>query len=1417
MNQNRPMPGGLAGLHNQDRILAYKFKAPERYGVGTAFSDHLDIDEKAMSVKFPFASGKRRDGVGDLLEVTGIRTERHRQNPVILFDHGKTIALPIGLAEDPTSKEYTVFIDAVDQTAWCKAFFYQDSKNSEHKLLCEQLFDLVVKKFLRAGSIGYQVIQARPMQPDYERGLPQGLHLQQVLLLECSIVVMPCNMDTVMKVLAMPEVCGKRLSPYLVKSLTPYAPAKKAQLGYEGKAGPPVESRLQRDREHAYARWRRAGQLGAASDEQMSRLSGEVADANRRQAESLHARPEHLDQQAGYEGKASGLGSNDPNRVRRGRLIGPGGDDNTSTYFDPNQENYDSDGSLIPGTYRTEVEVQQAEAEGLRRRGGETFREDEKSIKSIRMKYRQKGRRVEWSESPSTAPGQTYVYHTVRDDKLGYVGGEDRWISNENPNEQIRRTTDGVAVDDHLAISEQDNKAIRREKELRQNDIPTQDETVNSPPFVAPVKVPGSRRSTGATNKPHLAGVATGGYTLNDLGTPPASRIGAPRQNEPDAAAGGVPRDHTQAMPTQRAVVPQDAGKRRRGGEHHIFGPNTKIPYGATQRQPRISEQNEAPGQEKSIKALRLKYRSKSTLRRDEHGRDQFHQTAAERGAELDRHKRDWDQVNHGTALRDHSQQATDEREINTTRVPGRQSQPASHHTNPWVRAHYWGSEADDTGEDLPETDEKSAPPSNLTRHNEPGLRIDADENQPREPAGGGHGGISSNTTRRASYLGGRVQGRPQPAANPDPYGNPRAHARLKAPKQTTASDEKAMNREGRIVQALQDEGRRIRQNRRAVGFGPVGEGPKADADRNKTRTEADRRYRREGVGVTEAWDSQWAQMRDAERSDEEDRGPEEKSVDPKPNEGQNATRSRGPSELADRAGQTNNKPYAVRPGQQPGGGRRQTITGGGTVKNPITTEIVVPGNPPKNKAVKPSDDPDPTRERTTRRSRNLFGSGQTQHNEYSSGDSGDSQVLTITPDDNPNHMLMRDIYNDYPDGTTNRERVKSIRLKYRQKAKTSWQHSFDIPNSNMSVHRIHTDHDDGLQEIENTTAATDNPNRLINRSRFAINAAGEFVPQSDEDDKGLKSKPFVSINPRHTTATGHPIPEAEQTESFNIYSPQRHEATNSRSAGRPPRPSEGMGADYNDEGGAGRGRRFAHESIHDTDPPRRVIDHTAGEHHQEEIVDDEKALVRRSQHGNNMTLEHHVTDNDDGSTDHLQIYTRTDNPNHTIRRVRTRVHPHPQGEEDLETYDEMDNKALPEEPVGPRTEEEIAKNHNERIEEDMKKDPHRGRSIRAIEGRIQANAVMRERIAQQSGQKDLKSIRMKHRPQKSVYRRLKRSAPGSATIRVKSEDLQKALEAGGALGLKCEHCGNCGSGLEKMKLAGNFREIDLVVKQYGR
>lgn len=244
---------------------AYSYQLGEdagRFGLDVFGGSELRVDESRMAVFVPYADGNARDGVGDLLEVQGIDHTRHQRNPIVLYDHGKDVTLPVGSAEDPDTNEYSVEQDEHSRTegGWC--FYYQGKglggdERGSHALFCEQLFDLQCRKLVRGGSLGYTIIEASKLPADHRTGTPEGLHLIRTKMLEFSVVVLPCNEDTVGKawdeqranewfrkgmqdatrrILCLPHVCGKRMSPYLVKSLAPWAPPRKSQMGYEGKS-----------------------------------------------------------------------------------------------------------------------------------------------------------------------------------------------------------------------------------------------------------------------------------------------------------------------------------------------------------------------------------------------------------------------------------------------------------------------------------------------------------------------------------------------------------------------------------------------------------------------------------------------------------------------------------------------------------------------------------------------------------------------------------------------------------------------------------------------------------------------------------------------------------------------------------------------------------------------------------------------------------------------------------------------------------------------------------------------------------------------------------------------------------------------------------------------------------------------------
>lgn len=153
-----------------------------------------NIDERNMMVRCKWADGNRKDGVGDVTEIAGIICDRHRANPAVFFNHAKEIVLPIAKTEDEKG-QYTVFLDPVAREAWADIYFYQGS--GAHAKASAEIFDMVVKGFLRGTSFAYQILRAVDMPYEYSTMTPQGKHLLSVMMTEISIVPLPCNADTV--------------------------------------------------------------------------------------------------------------------------------------------------------------------------------------------------------------------------------------------------------------------------------------------------------------------------------------------------------------------------------------------------------------------------------------------------------------------------------------------------------------------------------------------------------------------------------------------------------------------------------------------------------------------------------------------------------------------------------------------------------------------------------------------------------------------------------------------------------------------------------------------------------------------------------------------------------------------------------------------------------------------------------------------------------------------------------------------------------------------------------------------------------------------------------------------------------------------------------------------------------------------
>ena len=176
----------------------------------------LEYDDNDNWIVIPFASQKRRDRIGDYLEVGGIDTGNHVLNPVCYLDHGKLgQTLPIGKCQDPEGN-YTVWVD--EDTAWAKIYLAVGMEGFPPPTP-ELVMQLYKGGFLKGGSIGYRPLEAEKLPPDPDNGYYKpALWLKRVELQEVTICGLPMNQDTVKSYLSSNLIDGKPLTPN-VKSL----------------------------------------------------------------------------------------------------------------------------------------------------------------------------------------------------------------------------------------------------------------------------------------------------------------------------------------------------------------------------------------------------------------------------------------------------------------------------------------------------------------------------------------------------------------------------------------------------------------------------------------------------------------------------------------------------------------------------------------------------------------------------------------------------------------------------------------------------------------------------------------------------------------------------------------------------------------------------------------------------------------------------------------------------------------------------------------------------------------------------------------------------------------------------------------------------------------------------------------------
>lgn len=152
------------------------------------------------------------DRVRDAVNPMGCNLDEYRTNPVVYWEHGKVLTLPIGTSENPNSKELAVTKSpgGVVATCWFTDKFLE----------AEQIFELVAERIIRAASVRFTPITKPSRRKD-------ATYFDEWNLLEWSWVGIGCNPEAVAETVSRGRLAGKPIVEPIAKSLQLYIPKRK--------------------------------------------------------------------------------------------------------------------------------------------------------------------------------------------------------------------------------------------------------------------------------------------------------------------------------------------------------------------------------------------------------------------------------------------------------------------------------------------------------------------------------------------------------------------------------------------------------------------------------------------------------------------------------------------------------------------------------------------------------------------------------------------------------------------------------------------------------------------------------------------------------------------------------------------------------------------------------------------------------------------------------------------------------------------------------------------------------------------------------------------------------------------------------------------------------------------------------------
>lgn len=202
---------------------AYKL-APTSAAIDVATP--FGVDTSAMTVSATIST-PAKDRASDILIPAGCDLTNYRTNPVVYWEHGLQLTLPIAKSED-AGGNLTVGISeaAITATAWFT-----------HKVReAAQIFELIADGFIRATSVRMRPIKSRSIRDGDETAYV----IDAWELEEWSFVGIGCNPEALAGVVAKGRLAGGKIADPILKSLMARMPKRKPQSNGIGPGASPM-------------------------------------------------------------------------------------------------------------------------------------------------------------------------------------------------------------------------------------------------------------------------------------------------------------------------------------------------------------------------------------------------------------------------------------------------------------------------------------------------------------------------------------------------------------------------------------------------------------------------------------------------------------------------------------------------------------------------------------------------------------------------------------------------------------------------------------------------------------------------------------------------------------------------------------------------------------------------------------------------------------------------------------------------------------------------------------------------------------------------------------------------------------------------------------------------------------------------